>query len=81
MPTASVKHFKTYPLQGAIPMNFSRTGAQRRRHTESSEGRLRLLKSSFVLRKQEDANKSIPLDLFILKEMERAFFSMQTQEG
>lgn len=48
---------------------------------ESSENWLRLLKSPRVLRQKEDPNKSILLNLFILKEMESAFFSMQTQEG
>lgn len=64
-----LKHFKTYPLQGAVPMNFS------------SEGTLRLLKSSCVLRKHEkDGNKSI-LHRFVCFERDAKCFLLYANTG
>lgn len=49
-----------------------------RRH---SEGKLRLLKSSFVLKQKEGAKEAFYTGLFTLKEMQSAFFTTQTLEG
>lgn len=49
-------------------------------HT-SSEGKLKLLKSSFVLKQKEGAKEAFYTGLFILKEMQSAFFTTQTLEG